>query len=84
MLKAVLQKGAIVPLEPLPPEWEEGDALEVAKANATNLDIDAWAKSMKALCADSTPEDEAMMRDALEEQRRQAKVQTRRDMGLSA
>jgi hypothetical protein len=24
MLKTVLRKGIIVPLEPLPPEWEEG------------------------------------------------------------
>jgi hypothetical protein len=30
MLKAVLRQGVIVPLEPLPPEWEEGVALEVA------------------------------------------------------
>jgi hypothetical protein len=84
MLKAVLQKGVIVPLEPLPAEWEEGAALEVAKANSEQLDIDAWAESMKQLCADSTPQDEAAMFAALDEQRRQAKAQTRRDMGLSA
>jgi hypothetical protein len=81
MLKAVLQKGVIVPLEPLPPDWEEGAALEVAKANGAYLDIDDWAKSMKQLCADSPPEEETMMRNALDEQRRQAKTQTRRDMG---
>ena len=34
MLKAVLRKGGIVPLEPVPPEWEEGAALEVAKVNS--------------------------------------------------
>jgi hypothetical protein len=34
MLKAVLRKGVIVPLEPLPAEWEEGVALEVARAAA--------------------------------------------------
>jgi len=84
MLKAVLRKGAIVPLDPLPPEWEEGAALEVAKAAATQLDIGAWAKSMNQLCADSPAEDEAAMRNAIDEQRRQAKAQARRDMGLSA
>ena len=84
MLKAVLRKGVIVPVEPLPPDWEEGAALEVAKANGAQLDIDAWALSMKQLCADSSPEDEATMRNALDEQRWQAKAQTRRDMGLSA
>ena len=34
MLKAVLRQGVIVPLEPLPQDWEEGAALEVAKAHA--------------------------------------------------
>src|SRR6266496_2063586 len=46
MLKAMLRKGVIVPLEPLAAEWEEGAALEVAKAIVPPLDIDAWAKSM--------------------------------------
>jgi hypothetical protein len=84
MVKAVLRKGIIVPLEPLPPEWEEGAALEVGKATAAQLDIDAWANAMNQLCADSAAEDEAAMRAAIDEHRRQAKAQTRRDMGLSA
>ena len=84
MLKAVLQKGVIVPLEPLPPDWEDGAALEVAKADAPSLDIDAWANSMNQLCADSPAEDEERMRRAIEEHRQQAKAQSRRDMGLSA
>jgi hypothetical protein len=84
MLKAVLRQGAIVPLEPLPPEWEEVAALEVAKSDAPSLDIDAWAKSMNQLCADSPAEDEEAMRRAIEEHRQQAKAQTRREMGLSA
>jgi hypothetical protein len=83
MLKAVLRKGAIVPLEPLPPEWGEGTALKIAKLNTEQLDIDAWAKSMNQLCADSSTEDEGVMQNALDEQRRQGKAQTRRDMGLS-
>ncbi|HEV3255288.1 MAG TPA: hypothetical protein VG013_00280 [Gemmataceae bacterium] len=84
MLKAVLQQGVIVPLEPLPPEWEESAALQVAKSDALPLDIDAWAKSMDQLCADSPAEDEETMRRAIEEHRRQAKAQTAREMGLSA
>ena len=84
MLKAILQKGVIVPLEPLPPEWEEGVTLEIAKSDAVDLDIDAWGKAMNQLCADSTAEDEEVMRRAVEEHRQQAKAQTRREMGLSA
>ena len=83
MLKAVLRKGVIVPVEPVPSEWEEGAALEVAKSAAQTVDIDAWAKSMAVLCADSPVEKDEAMRRAIEEHRRLAKAQTRRDMGLS-
>ncbi len=83
MLKAILRKGMIVPLEPLPPEWEEGAALEVAMADGRALDIDAWAKFMDQLCADSPAEEEDAMRRAIKEHRYQAKAQTRREMGLS-
>ena len=84
MLKAVLRQGVIVPLEPLPGEWEEGTPLEVAKAQVVPEDIDAWAKSMSELCADSSLDDEEAMRRAIEEHRRQAKAQVRREMGLPA
>ena len=46
MLKALLRQGVIVPLEPLPPDWEEGSALEVAKVDAMPVDIDVWARTM--------------------------------------
>jgi hypothetical protein len=82
IVKAVLRKGAIIPTEPLPPEWEEGTTLEVARSDAMPLDIDAWAELMNQLCADSTADEEEAMRRAIEEQRQQAKAQTRRDMGL--
>jgi hypothetical protein len=82
MLKAVLRQGVIVPLEPLPPEWEDGAALEVAKAHAPPADVDAWATSMSQLCADSTPDDEETMRHAIQEHRQRAKTQVRREMGL--
>lgn len=75
-MKAILQKGAIVPLEPLPPEWEEGITLEVDRANGAAPDVDAWAEQMQRLCADSLPEEEARMQAALDEQHRQAKAQT--------
>ena len=84
MLKAVLRKGVIIPLEPLPKEWDDGAALEVAKAETPPGDMYAWASSMNQVCADSSPNDEETMRRAIEEHRRQAKAQVRREMGLSA
>jgi hypothetical protein len=82
MLKAVLRHGAIVPLERLPADWEEGANLEITRSEAAGLDIDAWAKAMDQLCADSPAEEEARMQAAIDEHRRQAKDQVRRDMGL--
>jgi hypothetical protein len=82
MLKAVLRQGVIVPLEPLPREWEDGDALEVAKAYVPPTDIDTWAKLMDELWTDSSSNDEATMHRAIEEHRQQAKAQVRPDMGL--
>lgn len=84
MLKAVLRQGVIVPLDPLPPDWEEGTTLEVVKADGPPVDIDAWAESMNQLCADSSREDEETMRRAIAEQRQQSKAQVRREMGLPA
>jgi hypothetical protein len=84
MLKAILRQGVIVPLEPVPREWEDGAALEVIKAHVPPADIVAWAESMNQLCADSSIDDEETMRGAIEEHRRQAKAQVRREMGLPA
>ena len=44
--------------------------------------IEHWAREMDELCADSDPEDEARMLAAIEEQRREAKAQARREIGL--
>ena len=83
MLKAVLRNGAIVPLEPVPPEWEEGTTLQVAKADGAGQDVDAWAALMERLCADSPVEEEERMQAAINEHRFQAKARSRRDMGLA-
>jgi hypothetical protein len=41
-------------------------ALEVARSDVSALDIDAWAKSMNQLCADSAALDEKAMYRAIE------------------
>jgi hypothetical protein len=82
MLKAILKKGALVPLEAVPSEWEEGTTLQIEKADTAILDIDTWAGLMDRLCADSPVEEEEKMQAAIAQQRRQAKAQTGREMGL--
>jgi hypothetical protein len=85
MTRAVLKDGKIEPLDPLPPDWRDGEALSVervADRDPTPEELDAWAKEMDALCADSTPEDEARLQAAIEEHRQEAKAWMRRRMGL--
>jgi hypothetical protein len=84
MLRAVLRKGAIVPLEPVPLEWEEGAVLEIAKVSSLQVDINVWAKLMNELCSDSNADDEAVMHSQIDEHRKLAKEQMRHEMGLSA
>jgi hypothetical protein len=85
MLKAVVKNGAIHPVEPLPPDWTEGVELEVQKtSDALQAKWrDNWLTEMNALCADSTPEQEAGLDDALNELKRASKELARRRMGLS-
>jgi hypothetical protein len=85
MPRAVLKNGTIQPLEPLPPEWKEGQELIVEEAKGPDLRpaaIDEWAEELDALASESDPEDEARMREAIEEHRRQGKAWVRREMGL--
>jgi hypothetical protein len=85
MLKAVLKNGVIHPLEPLPQDWTEGVELEIQKATGTLPPeaVDEWLAEMNALCADSTPEEEARLKAALDELRRASKELARRQMGLA-
>ena len=85
MPKAVLHNGEIRPLEPLPREWQEGDCLRVERAEdggGSAADIDRDFALLTELCADSDPEEERRLTDALERARQQSKAQVRRQMGL--
>jgi hypothetical protein len=86
MPRAVLQNGEIRPVEPLPCEWREGEALRVEKAeddDATAAEIDRDFARLEALCADSDPVEEERLAEALQQAREQSKAQVRRQMGLS-
>ena len=86
MLKAVLRNGVIVPLEPLPPEWHDGQELNVepapAAADEPDVDSDEYWRQLDALAAQITKEDERTLDAALAEADRIAKEQVRREMGL--
>lgn len=85
MVKAVVHRGEIRPLEPLPLDWQEGQRLRIEKAdeNPSLDEIDRNFAELEVLCATSEAEDEERMQRALQEANRQAKEQVRRHMGLS-
>ncbi len=88
MNEAILRQGVLVPLGPLPANWKEGDVFNVASADQSaaepEVDGDKWAEMMNQLCADSSADDDKLMRQAIELHRQVAKRQVRREMGLSA
>jgi hypothetical protein len=83
MPRAILMNGLIYPLEPLPPEWEDGHEVNVEAVEPDDPEaIDRWAREMDALCADIDPEDCAKLQAAIDKLRREAKAQARREMWL--
>jgi hypothetical protein len=84
MIRAILKKGKIQPLERLPAHWHEGQELIVEGCEPSDepADIKKWYDEFVALSAQIPAKDHKRMAAALAEQNRQAKEQLRRDMGL--
>jgi hypothetical protein len=85
MVKAVVTRGEIRPLEPLPADWQEGQPLRVEKADDSETPVDEIDRDfavLASLCEASEPADEEQLERALQEAHRQAKEQVRRHMGL--
>jgi hypothetical protein len=80
VVKAVVSHGAILPLEPLPADWQEGQSLRVEKLDdgeATAEGIDHDFAILASLCEASDPADEVRLQPALHEARDQATVEAR-------
>ena len=85
VVKAVVSRGEIRPLEPLPDDWQEGQPLQVEKADSDEAlveEIDRDFAVLASLCVASEPANEDQLERALRDARRQAKEQVRRQMGL--
>jgi hypothetical protein len=86
MVNAVVTRGMIRPLDPLPDDWLEGQPVRVEKVDEgepTAEEIDRDYAELEALCATSDPTDEAILARALAEQHRESKEWMRRRMGLA-
>jgi predicted DNA-binding antitoxin AbrB/MazE fold protein len=88
MIRAVVKNGVIQPLEPLPPDWEDGrevvvdDLVEQTSNGAMDM-LDNWAEEMNELTAElNDPHEWQEIEATLAEADRQNKELVRREMGL--
>jgi len=84
MIRAILKKGKIQPLDELPTHWREGQELIVEGCEPSDdpADINRWYEELLALSAQIPREDHKRMAAALAEQDREAKERMRNEMGL--
>ena len=85
MIRAILRKGKIEPLEELPENWRDGQELIVEGGEPSDdpAEIKKWHEKLLALSAQIPAEDHKRMAAALAEHDRQAKEWMRREMGLN-
>jgi hypothetical protein len=86
MIRAVIHSGVIQPLEPLPPDWQDGHEVIVddpkERSPSGMDDTDSWAEDMKTLTAElNDPEEWQEIEAALAEADRQNKALLRKEMG---
>jgi len=83
MIRAVIKNGVILPLEPLPAEWDEGHPVAVEALHETADTLEQWSSDMIALTAElDDPAEWQKIESALAEADSQAKANVRRELGL--
>jgi hypothetical protein len=83
MPRAVLRDGVIVPIDPLPAEWNDGQELWVEESGGpTTASLDQWRSELDALCAESDPAEDIQLQNVLNQLRQQGKDLMRRQAGL--
>ena len=84
MPRAVLKNGVILPLEPLPPNWLDGQELSVESApiDEDDQDFERWMSELNALIAENDPSDLDRVEKSIKAADDQAKALVRKEMGL--
>lgn len=84
MVRAILEKGRIRPVTPLPGNWGDGQELVVSEAPSReeSRDLDRWSREIDALAEEIPAEEFDRLDAALAEADREAKELVRRQMGL--
>jgi len=83
-IKAILLNGRIQPIEPIPPDWAEGQELVIEEPDSaeTAAEIEQWAKELEASTARIPAEEHELLDRALEEIEQESKDAVRREWGL--
>lgn len=83
-IKAVLRHGVIQPVDPLPPDWTEGQELIVEEPgpDVAGVEIGQWVQEMDAATAQLPPEEHDRFRQALDQIEQESKDAVRRQWGL--
>ena len=84
MPRAILRNGAILPLEPLPSNWTDGQELSVESAPHDNeeQDFERWMSELNALIAENDPADLERVEESIKAADDLAKALVRKEMGL--
>ena len=83
MIKGIITHGQILPLQPLPADWHEGQPLCIDREDdaSTTLDmIDRDFAELHRLCSDNDLDDELLLEQSLSQSKERAKEQVRRQM----
>jgi hypothetical protein len=89
MIRAVFHDGQIEPLEPVPPEWVNGqefvldDRVDAGNGKTGDDRLDSWVRELEAAASQIDPEDDERFQHAVDQVRKDAKEAARREMGLS-
>ena len=85
MVRAVLRDGVIYPIEPLPPDWQDGRELgieDLPEGRPPSGDVESWARELDRLATEIDPQDAETIDAAVAEVRRRDRELARRQAGL--
>jgi hypothetical protein len=77
MLKAEIRNGSIVPLEPLPKDWNNGTKLSIEPVSETPEAVDQIDRDfdeLERICSQGSESDFKLLQKALDEADREAKA----------
>jgi hypothetical protein len=85
MIKAVLKNGSIQPLDPIPPDWFDGQELVVEESAAapTERELREWDQELELLARQAPPDEHQRLLDAIAQHEADSKEAVRREWGLS-